>query len=68
MFVLEYIKRKNFLDKSKKKKLVLETNIVNEEELNLEKFKEEISEELGAISLQDNEEKNNFKEENHDSL
>lgn len=56
MFVLEYIKRKNFLGKSKKKKLVLETNVVNEEELNLEKFKEEISEELGTTSLQDNEE------------
>ena len=55
MFVLEYIKRKNFLNKNKKEKLVLETNVVNEEELNLEKFKEEISEELGAISLQDNE-------------
>lgn len=56
MFVLEYIKRKNFLSKSKKERMVLETNVVNEEELNLEKFKEEISEELGAISLQDNEE------------
>ena len=39
-----------------------------ERPLFVEKFKEEISEELGAISLQDNEEKNNFKEENHDSL
>lgn len=56
MFVLEYIKRKKFLNKNKKEKLVLETNVANEEELNLEKFKEEISEELGATSLQDNEE------------
>ena len=55
MFVLEYIKRKKFLNNNKKEKLILETNVVNEEELNLEKFKEEISEELGAISLQDNE-------------
>ena len=68
MFVLEYIKRKKFLNNNKKEKLILETNVEDKEKLNLEKFKEEISIELGATLLQDNKEKNNFKEENHDSL
>lgn len=52
MFVLEYIKKKNFLNKNKKTKLVVETDIAEDEELNLKSFKEEISNEIGVFTLE----------------
>lgn len=46
MFVLEYFKKKNFLNRNKNKKVTLKANITDEEELNILKFKEEISSEI----------------------
>lgn len=62
MFVLEYIRKKNFLNKKNKEKLIVETDIVDNEELNLEKFREEVSNEIGAISI----EEKNIKSEGED--
>lgn len=56
MFVLEYIKKKNFLNK-KKEKIIIETDIVEDEDLNLAKFKEEIGNEIGAIVPEENQSK-----------
>lgn len=50
MFVLEYIRKKNFLNKNKKSKLIIETDIVEDEDLNLKNFKEEISNEIGVFT------------------
>lgn len=50
MFVLEYIKKKNFLSKNKKTKMIIETDVTENEELNLKNFKEEISNEIGVFT------------------
>ena len=52
MFVLEYLKKKNFLNRKKQNS---ETDVVEDEAILLAKFKEEISNEIGAISLKNNE-------------
>lgn len=54
MFVLEYIRKKNFLNKNKKSKLIIETDIAEDEDLNLKSFKEEISSEIGVFTLNKN--------------
>lgn len=46
MFVFEHIKKKNFLNRKRNEKTNLKTNTVEEE--NLERFKEEISNEIGV--------------------
>lgn len=51
MFVSEYFKKRQFLKKEK-----VETNVVKDEELNLLKFKEEISNEIN-VSLENNKNK-----------
>lgn len=50
MFVLEYIKKKNFLNRNKKTKMIIETDVTENEELNLKNFKEEISNEIGVFT------------------
>lgn len=51
MFVLEYFKKKNFLNRNKK--ITLKADITDEEELNILKFKEEISSEILKESEED---------------
>lgn len=53
MFVLEYFKKKNFLNRNRNKKVILKADITDEEELNILKFKEEISSEILKESEED---------------